>query len=565
MIQSLSVQNLALITSANLTLQPGLTAITGETGAGKSLLIDSLLLALGGRAESHLVRKGSTKATVTLLADFSENKQAQSACAEIGIDLEDNQILIQRELSAEGRSTVRINGRPATVSILRTLSHHIADLHGQHDHRNLLDPEKQLELLDTWIGTSASSLKAQLGEQLEKTNELKHQLKSLQSSARDRAQRLDLLQFQISEISEANLQPNESENLKATLARLTHAQRLGDTFNLLIDSLAESESSASERISIANREITLSAKLDPTLTSILELTETAESALAEALSQMRDYIESLDYDPEQLEIIAARLDLIANLTRKYGETAEDILAYLHNAQIELDQILNQTQDATEIEAQLAKESRELESLANSLSLLRKQKSRDFAAATLSHIHELALDRANLSLNFSTREIDEAGQDQVELQFTANPGEPLQPLHKIASGGELSRVMLAIKVATAHTSGVQTLIFDEVETGLSGRAAAITARKLQELATTNQVIVISHLAQVAAAADHHIEIAKSTTKTTTATELKNLTESEKPAAIARLLAGEEIGTSALANAHEIIAAAQRPIQNLVRTG
>lgn len=565
MIQSLSVQNLALITSANLTLQPGLTAITGETGAGKSLLIDSLLLALGGRAESHLVRQGSTKATVTLLADLTENEHAQRACTELGIDLEDNQILIQRELTAEGRSTVRINGRPATVSILRTLSHQIADLHGQHDHRNLLDPEKQLELLDTWIGTSASSLKAQLREQLDKTNGLKSQLKSLQSSARDRAQRLDLLQFQISEISEANLQPNESENLKSILARLTYAQRLGDTFNLLIDSLAESESSASERISIANREIILSVKLDPTLTSILELMETAESALAEALSQMRDYIETLDYDPEQLEIIAARLDLISNLKRKYGETENEILSYLETAQTELDQILNQTQDATEIEAQLAKENKELESLANSLTLLRKQKARDFAAATLCHIHELALERANLSLNFSTREIDETGQDQVELQFTANPGEPLQPLHKIASGGELSRVMLAIKVATAHTAGVQTLIFDEVDTGLSGRAAAITARKLQELATTNQVIVISHLAQVAAAADHHIEIAKSITKTTTATALKNLTKSEKPAAIARLLAGEEIGTSALANAHEIIAAAQRPIQNLVRTG
>lgn len=565
MIQSLSVQNLALITSANLTLQTGLTAITGETGAGKSLLIDSLLLALGSRAESHLVRQGTSKATVTLLADFSQNPQAQAACIEQGIDLEDNQLLVQRELSAEGRSSVRINGRPATVGILRTLSPFIADLHGQHDHRNLLDPEKQLDLLDTWIGTPAQKLKSQLQSQLEVTSGIRNQLRSLQTSARDRAQRLDLLEFQINEIADANLIANESETLKAKLARLTHAQRLGDTFNLLIDSLSEAESSATERIGIANREISLATKLDPSLDQILELTETAESALAEAVSQMRDYIESLDYNPEELEIIAARLDLIANLKRKYGESEQEILDYLSSAQAELDQILNQSQDVTELQTELDHATNELETRANSLTLLRKQSAKDFAQGTLTHIRELALERANLSLNFSNKEIDHSGQDQVELQFTANPGEPLQPLHKIASGGELSRVMLAIKVATAHTSGVQTLIFDEVDTGLSGRAAAITARKLQELASTNQVIVISHLAQVAAAADHHIEIAKSSTKTSTATELKTLTENERPAAIARLLAGEEIGTSALANAKEILAAAQRPTENLVRTG
>jgi len=565
MIQSLTVENIALITRADLTLQTGLTAITGETGAGKSLLIDSLLLALGGRAESHLVRQGALKAHISLLVDLKTNPHAERACHDLGIDLEDHQLLIQRELTAEGRSTVRINGRPTTVGILRSLSPHIADLHGQHDHRNLLNPEKQLELLDTWIGEPAQTLKTELQIQLARVQALKSQIKSLQTSERDRAQRIDLLEFQISEIIEADLKPLESEAVKTILNRLIHAQKLGDTFNLLIDSLSESENSASERLSVAARELAHATALDPTLASTLELAETAESALQESIFQMRHYVETLDYNPEAIETAAARLDLINRLKKKYGESEEEILDYLTEAQSELDQLLNQSQDATNLTQQLEVQTQELESLANSLSLLRHQRAKDFAKQTLSHIRELALDKAEFSLQFQPKEIDDSGQEFVEFQFTANPGEPSQPLHKIASGGELSRVMLAIKVACADSQGVQTLIFDEVDTGLSGRAAAITARKLQELSTHNQVIVISHLAQVAAAADHHIEIEKTTTKNQTRTQLQTLSQENRPQAIARLLAGEEIGSSALANAREILQSAQRPENPLVLTG
>jgi DNA repair protein RecN (Recombination protein N) len=565
MIQSLTVENIALITRADLTLQPGLTAITGETGAGKSLLIDSLLLALGGRAESHLVRQGAPKAHISLLVDLKTNPQAEHACHDLGIDLEDHQLLIQRELTAEGRSTVRINGRPTTVGILRSLSPHIADLHGQHDHRNLLNPEKQLELLDTWIGEPAQNLKTELQIQLARVQALKSQIKTLQTSERDRAQRIDLLEFQISEIIEADLQPNESDSLKTQLNRLVHAQKLGDTFNLLIDSLSESENSAAERISVATRDLTHAITLDPTLSPTLELTETAESALQEAIFQLRNYVETLDYNPEQIEIAAARLDLISRLKKKYGESEEEILNYLTNAQSELEQLFDQSQDASQLTEQLQTQTKELESVANSLSFIRHQKAKDFAKQTLIHIRELALEKAEFSLQFQPKEIDEAGQEIVEFQFSANPGEPTQPLHKIASGGELSRVMLAIKVACADSQGVQTLIFDEVDTGLSGRAAAITARKLQQLSTHNQVIVISHLAQVAAAADHHIEIEKTTSKNQTKTELHTLKQENRPQAIARLLGGEEIGTSALANAHEILQSAQRPENPLVLTG
>lgn len=565
MIQSLTVENIALITRADLTLQTGLTAITGETGAGKSLLIDSLLLALGGRAESHLVRQGAPKAHISLLVDLKSNPQAEQACYELGIDLEDHQLLIQRELTAEGRSTVRINGRPTTVGILRSLSPHIADLHGQHDHRNLLNPEKQLELLDTWIGEPAQALKTELQIQLTRVQALKSQIKSLQTSERDRAQRIDLLEFQISEIIEADLQPLESEAIKTILNRLIHAQKLGDTFNFLIDSLSESENSAAERLSVATRDLTHATTLDPSLASTLELAETAESALQEALYQMRHYVETLDYNPEQIEIAAARLDLINRLKKKYGETEQEILSYLTEAQFELDQLFNQTQDISNLMADLETQSRELESLANSLSLLRHQKAKDFARETLTHIRELALERAEFSLQFQPKDIDDSGQETTEFQFTANPGEPSQPLHKIASGGELSRVMLAIKVACADSQGVQTLIFDEVDTGLSGRAAAITARKLQQLSTHNQVIVISHLAQVAAAADHHIQIEKTTSKDHTKTEIQTLEQVNRPQAIARLLAGEQIGASALANAREILQSAQRPENPLVLTG
>lgn len=565
MIRSLTVENLALIAQAELPLGTGLTAIAGETGAGKSLLIDSLELALGGRADSCFVRRGARAASVNLVVDVADNPPALAVCEELGIEVDEGEVLIRRDISAEGRSTVRINGRPATVGMLRSLAPTLAGLHTQSESLSLSDQSTQLDLLDAWIGEPAGQLVAEVAAQLHKVESIRSRLRVLHCTERERAQKLDLLTFQVSEILEAEVRPGECEEIKVALSRLVNAQRLSDTFNTLIESLAESDGSAAERISGTVREISHAAALDPSLAPILELAETADSALSEALSCMRRYAAALDFDPASAESAAGRLDLLNRLKRKYGETEEEVLEFLARAKSELDGLLEDGADAESLQSELTVQTKELQSLADSLSFLRQQRAKGFADSIQGHIRELAIPEAAFAVNFQKGDIGPAGQDLVEFGFSANRGEPRMPLHKVASGGELSRVMLAIKVSCAGIHGTQSLVFDEVDAGLSGRAAAATARKLQELAKTNQVVVVSHLPQVAAAADTLVEISKLATSTGTHTGLRILAPEERPQAIARMLAGEQVGASAIANAEELIADARKVGSTLVLTG
>lgn len=551
MILELSVENLALIERADLRLTSGFTALTGETGAGKSLVIDALALALGGRADTDLVRNGEKKGCVTLLADLAQTSPARAKCQELGVDLDEDQLLIQREVSAEGRSTVRLNGRPSSVGILKQIGSALADLHGQHDHQSLLNPEEQIEFLDAWIGDEATSLKKVVSEKYSFLSSLQADLKAIRSGQKEREQRIDLLQFQIEEIAQANPQVGEAELHQAQLNKLKNAEKLGVASSQLVNTLGDEEGSAHERISTACRELELLAGLDSDLEVPLHHIRQAETLVQEATRALRSYSDLLEHNPIALEETANRLDVLARLKRKYGSDESEILAFLDEAIAELDSLQSLETDESSLESQIDITFQELVTAADELSDLRTQKSRLFQSEAQSHMRELAMDKAVFEVNLEKTTIQSNGQDTVEFQFSANPGEPTKPLHKVASGGELSRIMLAIKVASAGTAGIQTLIFDEVDTGLSGRAAAITARKLQQLAEHSQVVVISHLPQIAAAAKNHFNIEKVESFGRVITQIRRLDTQDRTTEIARLLAGEKIGHSALANAREIM--------------
>lgn len=552
MLQEITVENIAIIDQASIPLAQGFTALTGETGAGKSLLIDSIGLALGGRADSDLVRAGARKATVHLLADIRANPLALAKCAQLGVDAEEGLLIVHRELSAEGRSTVRINGKPVAVATLREIGALLVDLHGQHDHQSLLQVEKQIDFLDSWIGSEALALVAEVSERHAHLENLRRRLASLRTGQREREQRADMLRFQIEEISAAELRPNESEELETLLRRLQNAEKLRVAALAAIENLAEAEGSASERLALANRDFDALADLDPSLSDLTEPLRTAEITLRETTRELRAYAESLDEDPETLQLTADRIDLLARLKRKYGETEEAILDYLQLAQTELAELEDLSTDGSGLETQIQDAATNLQSQADQLTRLRTAKAKLFQAAVQEHVRDLAMEKAAFEVRFEKVTIQPKGQDYVEFYFTANPGEPPRPLSKVASGGELSRVMLAIKVASAGRAGVPSLIFDEVDTGLSGRAAAVTAKKLEQLAQHYQVIVISHLPQIAGRATTHFRIEKTEKAARVTTTVRLLQGEQRVDEIARMLAGERVGDSARANARELLA-------------
>ncbi|MCB0826973.1 MAG: DNA repair protein RecN, partial [Armatimonadetes bacterium] len=525
MIQELTVENIAIIDQAMLTFGAGFSALTGETGAGKSLLVDSIGLALGNRADTELVRTGCNRGSVHLVADLRANPIALAKCAELGVEMEDGILVVQRTITTEGRSTVRLNGKPVAVGSLKEIGRFLIDLHGQHDNQSLLNPEKQLDFLDSWIGDDAAHLIVQISEQYAQVESLKRKLNHLRNSQREREQRIDMLKFQIEEIESAGLSANETESLNNLLGRLKNSERLLQATGQHLQTLSDDEGSALERVSAALREFESLGRLDSELEPIFGQLQAAEAALTESLRDLRHYQDALDLDPEALEETAARLDLIARLKRKYGEDELAILNHLEESQRELSDLESGDYDEESLVSALEEQSKQLEKLSHQLSELRKGKATKFSQEVQAHVRDLAMEKAEFSVQFTEIPIQPNGLDAIEFYFTSNPGEPQRSMARVASGGEISRVMLAIKVASAGRAGVPTLIFDEVDTGLSGRAAAITAKKLEQLSQHNQVMVITHLPQIAGRANTHFHIEKQTASGRTQTVIHELTGDE----------------------------------------
>lgn len=552
MIVELSVENLAIIERSSLQLGPGFTVLTGETGAGKSLLIDAIELALGERADTDLIRTGSPRATVAVMIDLKGWPQLIKACTDLGVSLEDGILYIQREILAEGRSQCRIGGRITPVSQLKVLGTQLVDLHGQHDHQSLLDPTRHLPFLDEWIGAPSEQARAEVFLAYEEASKIRRQLAQIRTGMRAREQRLDLLRFQISDIEAVDPLPDELEEVEAKLSRLKHMERLVQAGVQALEEISEGEANAKDLLAAAGKRLEDVLRFDPSLEVILAPLRDALYQVDEGIHLLRNYTESLDADPAALDELANRLDALRRLRKKYGENEAAILQFLASTREELAEIESSTQDETELIAALELAEAKLIDSAARLTKIRTDASGRFAELVVSQLEELAMGRAKFGISIVPKDPDAEGGDLVEFVFSANAGEVAKPLAKIASGGEISRVMLAIKSALAGRSGVPTLIFDEVDAGLGGRAAATVAKKLKELSSQYQVVAISHLPQIASRADVHYRIEKVETDGRVQTRVRLLSADERVEEVARMLAGDVITESALANARELIA-------------
>ena len=549
MIVELRVENLAIIKQVEVHFLGGFSVMTGETGAGKSLLIDALELALGERADTELVRTGSAKASVQLVADLSDSPAICEWCSAESIELEENRLIIHREVYAEGRSQAKVNGRTIPVATLRVLGKQLVDLHGQHQHQSLFDPETHIEFLDLWIGPEVVSLKLKVAAHFETFSELKRRADALKRNVRDREQKIDMLRFQVDEISNFAPVVGEEDELLSSLSRMRNLERISQAVAKALDVLSEGESNARDLLGIGLQAVEEAARFDATLsTSDLE---TASVALNEGINVLSHYVDTLEMDPQLLETMDDRLDALRKLKRKYGDSEQEILSFLDSASRELSDLENAEASQETIEAEVNEAHSRLIELCEMLSQLRHEKSELFTKEVQEHLKDLSMNRAVLSARMMTVQPTATGSDSLEFLFSANAGEVAKPLAKIASGGEISRVMLALKSVLAGRAGVPTLIFDEVDTGLGGQAATSVGRKIRELGKHYQVISISHLPQVAAQGTHQYRIEKSEEGGRVATQVVKLSGEERVDEIARMLAGDQISESARANARELL--------------
>ena len=547
MLTHLHIENLAVIESVDLDFRSGFSVLTGETGAGKSVLIHSLNLILGERIGKDLIRSGCEKATVSALFSALPSAALQ-AFSEQGFDAED-EVLIQRELSLDGRSSVRINGRPATVSMLRDLSGFLVNIHGQHDNRALLDPATHVNYLDEFAGNGSE--KEEYKRIFRELKQVLNEIASVNTDEQSRMQRLDMLDFQIAEIDDAALQPDEEERLTQRRDVLSHAEKIESALNSAYLLCAE-ENNAKDKLFRASSDLENVRAFDPTLEDLSVRLVSICEELDDLCGDLRDFLDTRSFDPTELDEVESRLDLIYRLKRKYGASVAEVLAFRDRAY-------------TEREA--------LTSSAENLDRLNQEKERLFvllkkAAAALTESRMVAAKKLESVLTdglafldmpntgFRVRIVPAGtftpnGADAVEFLLSANLGETLRPLSKIASGGELSRIMLCMKTVLQGEDDAQTLIFDEVDTGVSGKAAEKIAMKLKEISADKQVVVVTHLAQIAAYAHQHYLISKSVTDQRTFTAVTPLNQTGRVQELARIIGGITPTEATLAAAEDLL--------------
>ncbi|MDX1931592.1 MAG: DNA repair protein RecN [Capsulimonadales bacterium] len=553
MLTELSVENFALVEKLRLSFGPGLNLLTGETGAGKSILLDALGMALGERTGGDSVRHGADRARVeAVFAVDEQDTRLLDALRQAGIEPEDGLLLLSRELTAAGKSSVRINGRPATVSMLKSLGDVLVDIHGQHEHQSLLAVERHGDILDAWCGPEAAALKASVAAAHADAQAAARELAALRQDARERARTLDLLAFQRDEIDNADPKPEEEETLAGERSRLANAERLhsaaSGAYAALYGgaagnarggrggkmTLAAEGGGALDALSTAVSEIEHAVRLDERLATLLESLQNALYAAEDAAREVRDYRDGIEFNPQRLEEIENRLDLLKTLKRKYGDTVADVLRYRQEIGERLETLENAEERIAVLEETVARTTEALRERAARLTEARKAAAEPFAAAIMKELADLAMTATRFAVAVEPREPQANGADRVEFLISPNPGVPLKPLAKIASGGELSRVMLAMKSVLSRIDAVPTLIFDEIDTGIGGRTGTVLGEKLAALSRNAQILCITHLAQIAAQGDRHFFIEKRTEESRTRVRVSLLDAEERVREIARML-------------------------------
>ncbi|MBL0388100.1 DNA repair protein RecN [Tumebacillus sp. ITR2] len=572
MLMELTVRNFALIEEVHLSLEPGLNILTGETGAGKSILLDAMSLILGGRASSDTVRQGAAKATIEALFAVPVSNEFRELCEEYGIDLDDEGVLVSRELSAAGKNVCRVNGRMVTVQMLRRFGQYLMSMHGQHEHQTLTDPREQIALIDAFGGEDLLALRAAVEASFRDFRVARQKIREARLGEQERIQRLDIVRFQLQEIQEANPRPGEDVELEEERKRLAHAEKLFAAANASYDRLYSGEgrnSSALDQLNQTIVDLDGAVRYDESLAPTLELIKTALLHVEEAAHSLRDYRNEVEFNPNKLSQLDDRLNVLRRLRKKYGDTVEEILVYRDKLLRDLEALENHEENLERLSLELERAGKGLAKNAVALSKARRAASERLAKAVMKELGELMMPNTQFAISFTQIQeedglpigerrvhVTEAGIDRVEFLFSPNVGESLRPLAKIASGGELSRTMLALKTLLADADDVGTLIFDEVDTGISGRAAQAVAEKLAVVSQSRQVICVTHLAQVSAMADTHYLIEKSMEDGRTRTAVYALDDDLRVQELARMISGLELTETTLRHASEMLERARK---------
>ena len=571
MLVELTIRNLALIEDLRLPVAPGLTVLTGETGAGKSIIIDALSVALGDRADLSLVRTGSVEAEVEAVFDATGSAAATAALAEAGLEPEDGLVILRRVLSTAGRSRCYLNGRAATLAALRAVGNALVDIHGQHEHQTLIHESTHLEFLDTFAGAAHLEQRRQFARLMAERAAARAALAGHIADERERHQRLDLLRFQVEEISSAALRPGEEEALEAERRVLANAEalRVGAlAAHEALDAEAEGATSTLVTLQTAQERLGQLTHLDPSLCEAAEAVARAAYEAEDAARQLSAYAERLEADPQRLEQLDDRLDLIRRLKRKYGDSVADILRVGEEAAREIEASEHSDERRAALEEDLRRLDAAAADLAERLSATRQQAARQLEKAVTREVRPLGMEAATVAVLLERSPdrdglvladgmgyaADSRGVDRCRFELSTNRGEPVKALSKVASGGELSRFMLALKSMCSRSAEIPTIIFDEVDVGIGGRTAHAVGRKLADLAGRAQVLCVTHLPQIARLADQQVRVAKREAKGRTLIEAQPLSEEDRVAELVRMLGGGAEDGAALEHAAELLRSA-----------
>ncbi|GMA07058.1 DNA repair protein RecN [Tetragenococcus halophilus subsp. flandriensis] len=553
MLLELSIENFAIIKQLHLTFHKGMTALTGETGAGKSIIIDAMGLLAGGRGSTDYIRQGKQKCVLEGLFELPKQSSFKVLLDDLGIDQRDELLIIQRDITSSGKSICRVNGRIVTLGNLKKIGAYLVDIQGQNEHQDLLQAEKHLQLVDSFGSQSFKDQLTDYQKKYDEYRELEKRVRAIQENEQSYIQRIDMLNFQKKEIEEADLQIDEEEKLVEERDKLANFQKIVDAFAKSHEILAGESGNSLDGIGEAAQEIQEVAYLDKEYEQINENVQNAYYLLQDAAGEVSNILDQMELDEGRLEEVNARLEVIRQLKRKYGESIAAVLSYYEKISAELEQVDVTGNKLEEMQAALVQKYQNVWEIAENLHTQRKQIAQKLEKDILQELADLYLENTQFEVRFfeEKKELNRNGLDQLAFYLTTNPGEPLKPLAKVASGGELSRMLLALKSIFSKAQEKTSIVFDEVDTGVSGRVAQAIAEKISGIAYGSQVLCITHLPQVAAAGDYQYLISKEVQSGRTKTTVQEIDTTERVQEIARMLSGAEITDLTMENAKEML--------------
>ena len=550
MLLEISIKNFAIIEAISLNFEKGMTVLTGETGAGKSIIIDAMNMMLGARATMDVIRHGAPKAEIEGLFSIENSRALQEIFDEQGLELGD-EIIIRREILQNGRSVSRVNGQMVNLSVLRSIGQYLVDIHGQHDQEELMRPQLHIQMLDGFGDADFLELKQAYQTNFDAYRKMRKQLLEIKKNQEEHRARIEMLEFQMAEIESASLQPGEDLKLNQERDKLLNHKNIADTLTNAYTMLDNEEFSSLANVRSAMNDMESLEEYDVEYREISTSLSESYYVLEDVTKRLEDIIEDLDFDGNRLMQIESRLDLIHAITRKYGGNVDDVLMYFAKITEEYNLLTGNHLSSDDMEVELKKLEVSLVDLATKLASARHNLAQQLEIEIQQELKDLYMDKARFQVQFTKGKFSREGNESVVFYISTNPGEDFKPLVKVASGGELSRLMLAIKSAFSRKEGKTSIVFDEVDTGVSGRVAQAIAQKIHKIGQNGQVLAISHLPQVIAIADYQFFIEKISNEHSTVSTVRLLTVEERVEEVAKMLAGENVTKAALSQARELL--------------